>query len=593
MSELNDIKKFLNFLKYDIKRILLVLLLALSYAVLEGVGMSAIVPLLQLIENKNSLGGGYWAFLDTFFKSMNIPLNFSILLLILLFIFGIKQIIGHYRKKYQYRIAYDFTLKLRNDLFEKVITSDIRYFNNVKMGNLVNSMSVEANLAGSGFIIIIELLNTFLILFIYGILLVAISWQMTLIAFVITLLVSLLLNHKVKTSRNYRTRIVELNNMLNSRVVESFSATRLIKSSNTEKKEIRKLHDIASENSIQQHKFDMNGVDINIIFEFVVFSTILFILYYSVEILKMPLAFLAVFMLVMVRMIPYAQSINTHRHLIAGYSASLSNVLKVMDDAKISTVIKNGSKQFTGLNNAIELKNVDFSYNENEKVLNGVNLTINKGELTAIVGSSGGGKSTLIDLILRFYDPTSGKILIDGVDLKELDISSFRKAIGFVSQDTFLFNDTVAANIGYGFASSNDEIIEAAKAAHAHEFIIHLPDKYDTLIGDRGVKLSGGQRQRLALARAIVRQPQILILDEATSALDTESERMIQDSLEKLGKKYTIIAIAHRLSTIENADKIVVLEGGRLVEEGTHESLLKNEGYYSKYHRLQFNDRKV
>jgi subfamily B ATP-binding cassette protein MsbA len=289
-------------------------------------------------------------------------------------------------------------------------------------------------------------------------------------------------------------------------------------------------------------------------------------------------------------MVPYVQSINTHRHLIAGYSASLSNVIKIMDEARTASSIKNGSIEFTLLDRGIELEEVDFSYNQHENVLNKINLVIKKGELTAIVGSSGSGKSTLIDLILRFYDPSSGRILIDGVDLRELDLSSFRSTIGFVSQDTFLFNDTISANIGYGFICLREEIIEASKAAHAHEFIIQLPDKYDTLVGDRGVKLSGGQRQRMALARAIVRHPQILILDEATSALDTESERMIQDSLKKLGRNYTIIAIAHRISTIENADKIVVIESGKLVEEGTHESLLKAEGYYSKYYRLQYSN---
>lgn len=591
MREINDIKNFLNFLKYDLRRILLVIFLSILFAVFEGVGMGAIVPVLQLIENKGSPGGQLWNYLESFFRLINLPLNFSILLFVLFIIFGIKQIIGHYRKYYQYKIAFDFILKLRHDLFEKVITSDIGYFNKNRIGSLVNSMIMEASIAGSGFIIMVELLNTLLIVLIFGLLLLFLSWKMTLVAFFMTLLISLLLNRKVITSRNVKTRIVELNNMLNSKVVEAFSAVRLIKSSVTEKEEISKLHNIAGENSNQQLKFDMNGVDIALIFEFIIFSTILIILYFSVEILKMPFSFLAVFMLIIVRMQPYMQSINTHRHLIAGYSASLSNILKIMDDARTSSSIRNGSIPFETLHQSIELKDVDFSYDQQDKVLNKINLTIKKGELTAIVGSSGSGKSTLIDLILRFYDLSSGKILIDGVDLKELDLSSFRKTIGFVSQDTFLFNDTVAANIGYGCAVSNDELIEASKVAHAHEFIVQLPDKYNTFVGDRGVKLSGGQRQRLALARAIVRQPQIMILDEATSALDTESERMIQDSLKKLGRKYTIIAIAHRISTIENADKIAVLEGGKLVEEGTHDSLLKSGGHYSKYYKLQFNDR--
>jgi subfamily B ATP-binding cassette protein MsbA len=212
--------------------------------------------------------------------------------------------------------------------------------------------------------------------------------------------------------------------------------------------------------------------------------------------------------------------------------------------------------------------------------------------MVAIVGASGAGKSTLADLFLRFYDPLSGQITIDGVDIRDFKISSLRSKIGFVAQDTFLFNDTVEANICYGANHpSEEEIVEAAKIANAHDFITKLPKGYQTIIGERGVKLSGGQRQRLALIRAIIKKPQILILDEATSHLDSESERLIQESIKEIRRKSTVIAIAHRLSTIENADRIVVLDGGVIVEEGKHEDLLKKGKTYSKYFNLQFRER--
>jgi subfamily B ATP-binding cassette protein MsbA len=205
------------------------------------------------------------------------------------------------------------------------------------------------------------------------------------------------------------------------------------------------------------------------------------------------------------------------------------------------------------------------------------------------VGASGAGKSTLVDLLPRFYDPTDGRITLDGVDLREFDLLSLRRAMGIVSQDTFLFNTSVGANIAYGCPNaSQDQIIDAAKRANAYEFIVKLPQGFETIVGDRGVMLSGGQRQRLAIARALLRDPDILILDEATSALDTASERLVQQAIEELSRDRTVLVIAHRLSTVQQADQIAVLDQGQLVEVGTHTELLKQKGYYAKLHQIQF-----
>lgn len=235
-------------------------------------------------------------------------------------------------------------------------------------------------------------------------------------------------------------------------------------------------------------------------------------------------------------------------------------------------------------------RNVWFAYN-GEPVLRDINLRVKVGEVLAIVGPSGVGKSTLVDLLPRFYDPAQGTITIDGVDLQDLRIADLRRRMGIVTQETILFNDTVRNNIAYGHPEIEDQqIIAAAQAANAHDFILSLPERYETIIGDRGVKLSGGQRQRLAIARAILKNPPILILDEATSALDSEAEQLVQEAIERLMQGRTVFVIAHRLSTVQNAHRIIVMDGGRIVQEGAHEALMDHEGLYQKLYRMQFGE---
>ncbi|TXK36666.1 ABC transporter ATP-binding protein [Pontibacter qinzhouensis] len=272
---------------------------------------------------------------------------------------------------------------------------------------------------------------------------------------------------------------------------------------------------------------------------------------------------------------------NIQRGLVSG-----ERVLKVIDTMP---EIKNkpGAKELHTFEKTIEFRNVKFGY-ENSPVLNDINITIPKGKTVALVGPSGGGKSTLADLIPRFYDPTAGQILIDGHDIREYTMESVRDKMGVVTQESILFNDTIFSNIAFNQTDATEEdVIRAAKIANAHEFIMQTPDGYQTTIGDRGSKLSGGQRQRISIARAILKNPPILILDEATSALDTESEKLVQDALTNLMRNRTSVVIAHRLSTIQHADEILVLQKGQIIERGTHEQLAKANGLYARLIQMQ------
>ena len=286
------------------------------------------------------------------------------------------------------------------------------------------------------------------------------------------------------------------------------------------------------------------------------------------------------------QIIPPAKSFSTGFYSIQKGMASVERIFEVLDAEEVIEE-KPNAKHIDSFKDSIEYRNVSFKY-KTDYVLDNINCTINKGKVIALVGPSGGGKSTFVDMLPRFYDTIKGEILIDGINLKEYSINDIRNLMGFVTQEAILFNDTVFNNIAFGKEDAREEdVINAAKVANAHEFIEKMDDGYQSNIGDRGSKLSGGQKQRLSIARAVLRNPPILILDEATSALDTESERLVQDALAKVMSNRTSLVIAHRLSTIVHADEIMVLKKGEIVEKGTHKELLEKKGVYKKLYDLQ------
>ena len=292
------------------------------------------------------------------------------------------------------------------------------------------------------------------------------------------------------------------------------------------------------------------------------------------------------YILIFSQIIPPAKSLTTSYYLIQKGSASAQRVYEILD-AENEIIDVENPKQIKLLNNQIEFKQLSFSY-EKQTVLNDINFSIGKGKMIALVGQSGSGKSTLADLLARFYDIKQGEILIDNNNIKEIALHDLRALMGIVSQESILFNDTIFNNIRLGNTNASEQaVIEAAKIANAHDFILETENGYGTNIGDRGNKLSGGQKQRLSIARAILKNPEILILDEATSSLDTESERLVQDALDKLMHSRTSLVIAHRLSTIQNADEILVLDKGCIIERGTHQELIAQNGHYKKLSDLQ------
>jgi subfamily B ATP-binding cassette protein MsbA len=299
-----------------------------------------------------------------------------------------------------------------------------------------------------------------------------------------------------------------------------------------------------------------------------------------------------VFLTFVMRMLQPLKQLSQIPAIAQNAFASADRLFEVLD-MPTEKSLDRGTRVATRFDRALAFEKVSFAYDEGTNVLEDITFTARKGDVVALVGASGAGKSTLADLIPRFYEPTSGRILLDGVDTRDIVLTSLRSLTGIVSQETVIFNDSVRANIAYGRGAkySDAQIETAARAANAHGFITELPEGYDTMLGERGARLSGGQRQRIAIARALLVDPPILILDEATSALDTESERLVQEAIDRLLAGRTVIVIAHRLSTIVNATEILVLDRGRIIERGTHEALLELGGAYHRLHTLQFGDR--
>ena len=297
---------------------------------------------------------------------------------------------------------------------------------------------------------------------------------------------------------------------------------------------------------------------------------------------------LITFMIIVMRLLPPFKQLS-QMPTVAQQSLAAAERLFAVLDHPTETHLDGGTRVADGFRDGIEFDRVTFAYDQ-EPVLQDISFMARRGDIIALVGASGAGKSTLVDLIPRFYQPTSGRILLDGVDTKDITLDSLRALTGVVSQDTVLFNDTVFRNIAYGAAGTRtrEQVIQAARDANAHDFITELPQGYDTVLGERGTRLSGGQRQRLAIARALLTDPPILILDEATSALDTESERLVQEAVERLLENRTVFVIAHRLSTVAHANLILVLDRGKVVERGTHDELLNRRGVYHRLHSLQF-----
>jgi subfamily B ATP-binding cassette protein MsbA len=423
--------------------------------------------------------------------------------------------------------------------------------------------------------------------------LLAMSWQLFLLAVVVAPLLIALLQPLLRKLRRGHRRLSNQYGEMTAVVQESVSGIRLVKSFAGEAYEEARFREESGRYARGMVRVTRIAVLAQPITETLGTAIAVVILWVGARMVDagtMDGSTLIAFLLIVMRTLQPLKQLSQVPTTAQQSLAAAERIFEVLDSPTEQSLDR-GTITSARFDRALEFERVSFAY-EKEPVLADVSLVAAKGEVIALVGASGAGKTTLVDLIPRFYEPTAGRILLDGVDTREIALPALRSLIGIVSQDTVLFNDTVRHNLAYGAAGkySDAQIEDAARAANAHRFIAELPNGYDTVLGERGTRLSGGQRQRLSIARALLVDPPILILDEATSALDTESERLVQEAIDRLLANRTVFVIAHRLSTIANADQILVLERGRVVEHGTHNALLARRGQYHRLHALQFSD---
>lgn len=483
---------------------------------------------------------------------------------------------------------------IRNQVFDNIMGINLSYFSSARKGDIMSRITSDVESVRYCLVSTLQVVfrEPFLIIG-YVVAMVAISWELTLFAIIYLPLIALIIGRVVKKLRHPALRAQQNFGELTSVLDESLSGVKVIKAYNAEGYFKSKFAAINHKYSEITRRMMYRQQMASPMSEFLGIAAAAGLLIFGGTLIlegNSPLdgsgfiAYLAIFTQITRPMRAFTDAFaNINQGLAAG-----SRVLELIDTKSTITSPEDGGADIEEFKDSIEFRNVRFQYEDNHDVLTGINFTVKKGQTVALVGPSGGGKSTTSDLIPRFYDVIEGEVLLDGKNIKDYNLQSLRKVMGIVSQETILFNDSIENNIRLGNETATFEEVErAAKIANAHDFIMETSEGYQTNIGDRGTKLSGGQRQRLSIARAILKDPEILILDEATSALDTESEKLVQEALNKLLAGRTSVVIAHRLSTIKNADKIIVIDQGRIVEEGTHAELIENHGIYAKLVSLQ------
>lgn len=580
--------------KHFPKVAILALVLTFLAAAFEGVGIGFLLSFLQSLTTPNAKPvqtGIDWFdiwVLGVSTSQISRLLRISALILLTTWI---RAGLNYFASVYTELSQLNLLDCLRKQIFEQLQALSLSYFAKTRSGELINTITTEIERIKQAFGGFAFLLTSSLTAGVYFISMFVLSWQLTIISVLLFTLLAVGLSTLNARVREASFGVTKASGQFTSTAMEFINGIRTVHAFATQDFERKRFYGASSHIVTAYTKSILawalvkplaEGLSTTVLVGMIIVAFTVFVANGTLQV-----ASLLTFFFVLFRLVPNLQSINNVMAQLSTLQGSTDNIKELLrtDNKKY---FQNGETEFLGLKRSIDFVAVDFGYEASNLILQDITLTLKRGQTTALVGASGAGKTTLADLIPRFYDPTQGKVLIDGVDIQKFEINSLRRKMAVVSQDTFIFNTSVRNNIAYGTEETSEEaILEAARLANALEFIQEMPENFETQLGDRGVRLSGGQRQRIAIARALLRSPEILILDEATSALDSVSERLIQESLEKLSVGRTVIAIAHRLSTIAQADKVVVLEHGRIVEQGKYQELLEQRGKLWKYHQMQ------
>ncbi|HJS00841.1 MAG TPA: ABC transporter ATP-binding protein [Flavobacterium sp.] len=604
-------KNFKRFLKYLIpyrKYQILSILFNILYALFSSISMLSLLPMIKVlfeegekIKEKPVFNGlkdfdlnyleDYLNYFITSLRETNGPLITLITIVgFVLSTFLLKNLFSYLSILYMTYLNNGILKDLRQDVYKKVITLNVGFFSNERKGDLIARMTSDINTIKVSFMSVLMMIREPLTIFFTLIGMIAISWKLTIFVFFFIPISGFLISKLGKGIKSQSGDIFALEGNLISNIEETLGGIKIIKNFTAEKYFTKKFDEFTNDiNDLNNSVGKVMSLS-SPVSEFLGIFVISILLIYggSLVLIEKSLsggAFIA-YMGLAYQILTPAKAITKAQHALQGGNAAYERVAFILD-AENPLEDKVDAKIITDFNHEIKFQNVSFKYKD-DYVLKNFNLTIPKGKIVALVGQSGSGKSTIANLITRFYDVNEGSITFDGVNIKDVSAKSLREQMGIVAQDSILFNDSIANNISLGIEETNeDKIMAAAKIANAHKFISDFPNQYQNNVGDGGCRLSGGQRQRIAIARAVMKNPPIMILDEATSSLDTESEKLVQIAIENMMEHRTSLVIAHRLSTIQNADLIVVMNNGMIVEQGNHEELLRINGTYKNLVSLQ------
>ncbi len=565
--------------------------IALTVAgLLEGIGIAAIVPMLTILQggaNAAASAGIIGHLIMLALSLFHLPFDLATTLAFILVVILCSEAATLTQQRLLASSSTLFEATLRKRLFTAVFDADWPYFVRTKTNDLISALINDTTRAGMAYVTLAQILGAIILALVYMGLSLILSWQMTIAVVILGVVVATLLRSRVGRGTKFGQEITRVDAEIHKETSENLAAAKLVKASSTEGG-VRKRFDILTEarQRVQYHNF-MNQAWLRALYESSAMTIVFVGIYAGVTYFGMSIATLAVFLFVFYRLTPRMANLQADQSNVLSFVPGLKRVDQATADAS-AVPEESGEVPLEPFSEAITLADVSFAYDPGHLVLRHISLSIPHGQSTAIVGPSGAGKTTVMDLVMGLLRPTSGNIMVDGTSLADIRLSDWRHQIGYVPQDASFFHATVAENIALGLTDiAPEKIVEAAKLADADEFIQLLPEGYDTIVGDRGVRLSGGQRQRLALARAIVREPSILVLDEATSALDAESEERVQRAVDRLSESLTVLIVTHRLATVTGCDKIFVLVDGQLTESGTWDELMARNGQFAELVELQ------
>ena len=564
-----------------------IVLLSLVASGLEGFGFALFIPLIEVVAGGGKAVGPFPGVLDALQSRLPAGWHVPLIAGFIVAAIALKNALGYMNAGMCSYLNGRAAARLRSRLYAAILSASFESLDKAGLGRIANALLTETWRNSRALDIVFACIVDACAVLVLGGMLILISWQMTLLLVPVLCVIGVLVLTLTRSARHIGEKALERNIAFGSRAWDGLAGLRTVRAFGREAYELAEF-DRASEGvrRIFFRQSLLEGLSLPLFEIFI--SMVLAGVVIGMSALGYSFSVLVVFVLVLYRVYPRVRQLISARVALLGLNTSVSETHQMLEEFT-RTSMRSGPRRFTGIQREIALEDVSYSYPRAQKpALSGVCARFSKGDTIAIVGRSGAGKSTLIQIICRLIDPTTGTVRVDGIPLPELDLEQYRVRLAIVSQDIYLFSATVRHNIAYGrLDASDEEIVEAARRAHAHEFICGLPQGYATPIGDRGVGLSGGQRQRIALARAMLRKPDILVLDEATNALDVYAETLVQEALNELRGQCTVFIVAHRFTTIQRSDRVLVMDEGVIVEEGRLEALLHSEGPFASMYRLQ------